>query len=209
MSRGYNLMIYDATFTNAISNALHSFFLFFYFCGAVVHYRKGNSSFSLLIVLYFLTLFFLKVLGIYVHYYNVDTALTNSWIAISLLTIMLNYLLVEAMKMPETARIIVLFLSIGSSFLFMTHNGDFIYIALPVLLVYLIAACYSASMTRTGFVMVVIANVVWILTRTAENHFAGHEIAAGYRYDNDIYHLLLIISTFIIYKSIVKGHWEG
>ena len=174
-------MIYDATFTNAISNALHSFFLFFYFCGAVVHYRKGNSSFSLLIVLYFLTLFFLKVLGVYVHYNNVSAALTrltNGWIAISLLTIMLNYLLVQAMKMPETARIIVLFLSIGSSFLFMTHNGDFIYIALLMLLVYLIAAYYSTSMIRTGFVMVVISNVVRIITRTAENHFAGHEIAA-------------------------------
>jgi len=198
----------NANFTNAISNALHASFLFLYFVGAFIHYLKKNRNFSFLIALFFLTLFILKILGVYVHYYNSEAILPPAWIAISLLTILLNYLVVHAMDMPETSRVSVLFLSITSSFLFVTHGGGFIFIALPIMLVYLIAAYYSQSKLRYSFLMVVASNIVWILAREIANYITGHEIPIAWRYDNDLYHLMLIISTFMIYKSISKGYWR-
>lgn len=47
-------MVWDATTTNAISNAVHAFFLLLYLIGACIHYFKKDHTFSLLIV------FFLK-----------------------------------------------------------------------------------------------------------------------------------------------------
>lgn len=201
-------MVVNAILTNAVSNALHASFLFIYFIGALIHYFKKDHTFSLLIVFFFLTLFILKILGVYVHYYDANAVLPPAWIAISLLTIMLNYLVVQAMEMPEFSRMLVVFLSIVSSFLFIVNGGSFAYIALPLMIIYLIAAYYSRAMLRWGFVMVVISNIIWIVSRYIENHIAGHEISAAYRYDNDVYHLLLIISTFIIYKAIAQGYWK-
>jgi len=198
----------NAILTNSITNSLHALFLFLYFTGALMHYLGKNRNFSIQMVLFFLTLFILKVLGVYSHYYHSYTVLPASWIAISLLTIMLNYLVAQGMIMPDISRITIVFISIASSFLFLTLHGKFIYIALPALMVYLIATYYAAGMLRVGFVMVVISNITWIAVRQIENYIAGHEIPIEYRYDNDMYHLLLIISVFIIYKAIVKGYWK-
>ncbi|HFD2281721.1 TPA: hypothetical protein ACF2P6_002328, partial [Legionella pneumophila] len=184
-------MVWDATTTNAISNAAHALFLLLYLIGACIHYLKKDHTFSLLIVFFFLNLLVLKVLGVYVHYYPSHLHLPPAWIAISLLVIMLNYLLVQSMQMPDLCRVIVVFLSIVFTYLFLTHDGNYTYIALPVILVCLIAAYYSQAKVRIGFVMVVISNLIWIVTRHIENYLTGHEIPLEYRYDNDIYHILL------------------
>ncbi len=200
-------MVWDAT-TNAISNAVHAFFLLLYLISACIHYFKKDDTFSLLIVFFFLILLVLKVLGVYVHYYPSHLYLPPAWIAISLLVIMLNYLLVQSMQMPDLCRVIVVFLSIIFTYLFLTHDGNYTYIALPVILVYLIAAYYSQAKVRIGFVMVVISNLIWIVTRHIANYLTGHEIPIEYRYDNDIYHILLILSTYVIYKGIAEGQWK-
>lgn len=56
--------------------------------------------------------------------------------------------------------------------------------------------------------MVVISNLIWIVTRHIANYLTGHEIPIEYRYDNDIYHILLILSTYVIYKGIAEGQWK-
>ncbi|HIG0328960.1 TPA: hypothetical protein ACX87D_002872 [Legionella pneumophila] len=201
-------MVWDATTTNTISNAAHALFLLLYLIGACIHYLKKDHTFSLLIVLFFLNILVLKVLGVYVHYYPSHLHLPPAWIAISLLVIMLNYLLVQSMQMPDICRVIVVFLSIVFTYLFLTHDGNYTYIAFPVILVYLIAAYYSQAKVRIGFVMVVISNVIWIVTRHIQNYIAGHEIPVEYRYDNDVYHIFLILSTYVIYRGIAEGQWR-
>ena len=69
-------------------------------------------------------------------------------------------------------------------------------------------AYFSQARVRLGFLMIAGANVVWILARQIENRHSGHEIPIEYRYDNDIYHLLLIVSTFVLYKAIARGDWK-
>ncbi|WBV63889.1 hypothetical protein PGH43_03760 [Legionella pneumophila 130b] len=200
-------MVWDATTTNAISNAAHALFLLLYLIGACIHYLKRLYFFAFDCV-FFLNLLVLKVLGVYVHYYPSHLHLPPAWIAISLLVIMLNYLLVQSMQMPDLCRVIVVFLSIVFTYLFLTHDGNYTYIALPVILVCLIAAYYSQAKVRIGFVMVVISNLIWIVTRHIANYLTGHEIPIEYRYDNDIYHILLILSTYVIYKGIAEGQWK-
>ncbi len=112
------------------------------------------------------------------------------------------------MQMPDMCRVTVVFLSIVFTYLFLTHDGNYTYIAFPVILVYLIAAYYSQAKVRIGFVMVVISNVIWIVTRHIQNYIAGHEIPVEYRYDNDVYHIFLILSTYVIYRGIAEGQWR-
>ena len=49
--------------------------------------------------------------------------------------------------------------------------------------------------------MVVISNIVWIAARKIGGIFAGGEVPVAYRYDNDLYHFLLIASTFVIFQG--------
>lgn len=198
----------NATNTNVISNFLHALFLFIYFIGAVVHYSKKDHTFSVLVVLFFFLGFILKILGAYAHYYDMGQSLTPAWIAISLLVTMLVYSAIEAIEMPEIHRIISIFIALSFNFLYVTNQGNFGYIALSLMTMNLTLAYYSSGMLRLGFVLIVISNILWLVCRHIENYILGYPVPLAYRYDNDIYHVLLIISTFIIYKAIAKGGWN-
>ncbi len=91
----------DAILTNSLTNALHAIFLFIYFAFALANYLKKEKTFPLSVVLFFLTLFLLKAIGTYVHYKTSPDAIPPGWIAISLLTIMLNYFLTLALTMSD------------------------------------------------------------------------------------------------------------
>ncbi len=199
-------MALDATTTNIFSNGVHATFLLLYFIGAVTHYIRKDHTFSLYMVCFFFSLFIAKLLGVYVHYYYLDKVkLEFAGDAISLIVILLNYFIIESIKLPNIIKIFTMFISVTFSFLYIIHNGGFIYVASPLLIGSLFVAYYSKSMLRLGFIMVIFSNIIWIVARFIENHIAGHEIAPAYRYDNDVYHLLLIISTFIVYKAVAKG----
>ena len=195
-------MYLNATFTNSITDALYAILIFFCFIYSVFHHYKENKSFTLEVVLYFFTLFAITVLGSYVHYTNSGGSnLAPGWIAISLLIIMANYFISHIIKTPEIFRILILFSSVFFSFLFLV-TVKFIFLAISVMALYLIASYYSKSLLRAGFLMVVIANIVWITIRFLENKILGHTIAEEYRYDNDLYHFLLMGATIMIYKGI-------
>lgn len=197
----------SALVTNTISNALHALFLFIYFLFALTHYLKKDRRFTLLIVLSFLSIFIIKIMGAYVHYFGPQPNLTPGWIAISLMIIMLNYLVLHALEIPDGVRASFVFFSIACSFLYLTHR-EFIYLASSEMVVYLIVAYYAKSLTRIAFLMIVFSNIIWIAVRTLENWIIGQEINPAYRYDNDFYHLLLIISSFLLLHSITKGDWS-
>lgn len=199
-------MVLDATVTNIFSNGLHATFLLLYFIGAVIHSLRNDNTFSLYMVCFFFSLFIAKLLGVYVHYYYLDKVkLEFAGDAISLIAILLNYFIIESIKLPNITKIFIMLISVIFSFLYIIHNGGFIYVAIPILIGSLLVAYYTKSMLRLGFIMVIISNVIWITARFLENYIAGHEISPAYRYDNDMYHLLLIISTFIIYKAVANG----
>lgn len=202
-----NVNILSATYTNALTNLLYAVFLFFYLVVALKHYLKKDHTFTLLLTLFFFTLLFVDLLGAYAHaFYKVDT-ISSVWIAISLIIILLNYFVFHAMKMPEILRVIIMVLSVLFVFLFLTSNNNFLYIAILTAIVYLFAACYSNGLLRSGFILVSASNIFLLVTRSIMNLILGYELPVKYRYDNDVYHILLIIATFMIYKAITKGKW--
>ena len=197
----------SAETTNALTNALHATFLFLYLTGSTKHYLRNNERFTGSIVAFFLILFSLKLMGVYVHYYPSKEGISHVWIAISLLVVFLNYILVHGMETPVIFRSFAVLISLVFSFLFMVNGGSFIYLALPLILIYLAVAYYSRGLLRLGFLLVVTSNVIWIAAREISSFWVGYELPVHLRYDNDLYHLMLIASTFIIYQAILRGYW--
>jgi len=197
----------SAEATNALTNALHAMFLFLYLTGSAKHYLRNNKYFTGSIVAFFLILFVLKLMGVYVHYYPSEDGLSNAWIAISLLAVFLNYVIVNALQTPNVFRSFAVLISLVFLFRFIVNRGSFIYLALPLILVYLAAVYYSRGILRLGFLLVVTSNVIWIAAREIASFWIGHELPVHLRFDNDLYHFMLIASTFIIYQAILRGDW--
>ncbi|KTD08597.1 hypothetical protein [Legionella jamestowniensis] len=196
-----------AIITNAWTNALHALFLFFYFLIAAIQWLKGNSKFTLYIVIFFLTIFVLKLLGVWVHYAFDQSYTVKIWIAISLGVVFLNYCLIHAIRISDPIRISVLLISLIFTFFYLNKH-DFLYIALSVIFIYSLAAAYSKGLVRLGFIAVIASNIIWIGLREGTNLILGYELPVQYRYDNDLYHLLLIGSTYIIFVAIMRGDWS-
>jgi hypothetical protein len=199
----------SAETTNALTNALHAIFLFLYLTGSTKHYIRNNKYFTGWIVTFFLILFVLKLMGVYVHYYPSKGGISNVWIAISLLVVFLNYVVVHGMETPNIFRSFTVLISLLFSFLFIVNGGGFVYLALPLTLIYLAAAYYSRGLLRLGFLLVVASNVIWITAREIASFWVGNELPVHLRFDNDVYHLMLIGSTLIIYQAILRGYWAN
>jgi hypothetical protein len=194
--------------TNFITNGLLAITILFYTLSSAIQWLEGNKKFTGFIVLYFLSFLVLSLLATLAHYLAKDT--DNSapiWFVISLGIIFFNYCLIYAIKVHDFVRVLVIFFSLVCIYYFHV-TGHFLFIASASMLIYLLAAIYSKGLTRLGFITVVISNLFWLALRAGTNLVLGYAVPIQYRYDNDIYHFLLIISTFIVYKSIVRGDWS-
>lgn len=193
--------------TNTWTNAFHALFLLFYFLIAVIQWLKGNEKFTIYIVSFFLTIFILKMLGVWVHYASGQAYTAQIWVTIGLGVVFLNYCLIHAIDISGPIRIAVMFISLAFTYFYLSQQ-NFLYIALSVIFIYSLAAFYSKGLVRTGFVAVVVSNIIWIGLREGVNAMLGYELPVQYRYDNDLYHILLICSTYIIFVSIWRGDWS-
>ena len=197
----------DATVTNPITDLMNAVVLGLFFLCALVRYWQKDPFFSLPIVLIFLTTSLLSVFGIVSHIYTGTSVAWAGALLISLGVVYSNYLFIESLWFSQGTRLIIMLFSVLCTFAFCIYN-DYLYIALPFIMMYTIAALYTRSLLRIGFFMIVVSNVLWILARLIENHVLGHEIPISYRFDNDIYHFLLMFSSYIIYRGAAKGDWQ-
>lgn len=214
-------MTINANFTNAVTNALHASCLFTYFLLALIHYIKKDTApsatyyqncphpmFSWKTVFFFFILFTLKVLGIYVHYYPAESAaLTKPWIMISFLVLLMNYTIAYSMYMPTLFRVIIMISSLFFTYFFIVTDS-FLYIALSIIISNTIAAYVSVGLLKLAWILIIISNVAWIGMRNWIEYYIGHPLPQNLRYDNDVYHLMLIGSTYILYLACVKGYWR-
>jgi len=125
----------SAETTNALTNAFHAAFLFLYLTGSAKHFLRNSGHFTGSIVAFFLILFVLKLMGVYVHYYPSREGISQIWIAISLLVVLLNYVVVHGMETPDIFRGFAVLISLAFSFLFIVNGGSFVYLALPLILI--------------------------------------------------------------------------
>lgn len=200
----------SAILTNTMTSGLLVIVFFSCFLGALIHRLRGNSYFTRLIVIVFFTLFMLTIMSSLAHFYTdrLPTDLLNHlWIAIGVGIVFLNYSLVYAIKIPDSIRILVVLMSLMFLYFFVIFN-EYFFIALSIIFCYTLAAIYSYQSTRVAFIAIIVSNLIWIILREGANYELGYTLPPMYRYDNDIYHLLLIVSTFMLYKSIKEGDWS-
>ena len=192
----------DATLTNAITNGLHASFLLAYFIAA------SRAKFPTAVTWLFFLLFVLKVMGVYVHYEPDTPGAIRVWAVIAVSTVAMNFIVMRESGVPRNLIIGVIAICMAATAIFLTGVGDFSYIALPTALVFAIAARSAppGSRLRLGLWMVVFSNLVWIAARKIGGAIIGGEVPVSYRYDNDIYHFLLIASTFVIFQGFRQRH---
>lgn len=194
----------DAHLTNAITNALHAGFLLVYFVLAARARVRGDERFNSWVVGFFFLTFVLKMLGVFVHYSPTAQGVEEVWVAIGLGVILLNFLILQALSFPLGLRVAGVLFSVSCTVLFSLRQ-DFLFIAAEVLVINLAAALFSRGLLRVGFAGVVLANLFWVGARKGTEVVQGHALATEWRYDNDLYHFLLLASTFLIYKAFARG----
>jgi hypothetical protein len=187
----------DATLTNAITNGLHASFLLAYFVSA---YRAG---FPRTVIGLFFLLFVLKLMGVYVHYAPESGIAVGLWAIIAVSTLVMNFLVLREADVPPKRALGVITICIAGTAIFLTGVQDFSYIALPTALVFGVAARHAParSRLRIGLGMVAASNLAWFAMRKIAAAMMQTEVPVELRYDNDIYHFLLIASTFMIYQG--------
>jgi hypothetical protein len=117
------------------------------------------------------------------------------------------------MKIPLVVKrgvLIFNLLTVGYYLIEVNQKGDsnFVWIALCILVTYIVLACYSIRWTRIACFSLILSNLIWIVLREildVHYHLKGN---VDLRYDNDIYHFLMIISTSFVFYSIYKGDWK-
>ncbi len=190
----------EATLTNAITNALHAAFLLAYFLGAM-RIRFPRSVCGL-----FCLLFLVKIMGVYVHYAADTPGAARVWAIIALSTLVMNFIVLREAGVGKKLTLAVIVICGAAVAVFLIGVEDFSYIALPTALVFGVAAAHArrGSKLRLGLAMVVGSNLVWFAARKIGELVAGGEVPIAYRYDNDLYHFLLIASTFVIYQGFLE-----
>ncbi len=73
------------------------------------------------------------------------------------------------------------------------------------IVVFVVAAVHARGLLRVGCWLVVLSNVVWVAARKIGNWAMGGEVPTELRYDNDLYHFLLIGSTYVIFRAFARG----
>jgi hypothetical protein len=219
-----------ATVTNSVTNALHATALFVYFSLAWRHYLRKDSHFnSLLLVLPFLNLFVLKVIGVVVHYFTPmlsKTTISVLWSTVDILTVTLNGLVLYMIPMRQKTRQLALGLSILFNLLFfytVYHcwqdptcpkevNGNYLFLSLSTFVAFSVVAYQTQGLLRWGFILTIFSSALWIAMRQLASRYVDLDAHPEWKYDNDIYHLLLILSSFTVYYAIARDgifHTKG
>jgi len=193
---------------NSFTNFLHALALGTYATLVYVGMQAGNTLYTWLIFLLFVLLFVLKILGVVVHLPRIEKEIavrTIVWTGIALGVLVLNVVTLQALHLHTmvvaagtigTAVSVVVFLYI------LRTRVRYVPIALSLFFVYLLAAFYTCGLLRVGFFLVVASNLLWIL-------LARVPFLYERAYHNDIYHLALIVSTFVLYHSVSLGLWQA
>ncbi len=192
---------------NSFTNFLHATALVIYALLVYAGMHAGNTFYTAAIFFLFSLLFVLKILGVLVHLPNIEKniRLRNLlWILISGGVVMLNFATLYALSIPMAVTAVGMAVTLTSVAVFLfilKRDVRYVPLAFALIFVYLLTAFYTCGLLRVGFLMVVASNVLWIgLARIPYLHRNA--------YHNDIYHLALIASTYVLYSTVSMGLWQ-
>lgn len=199
-----NAFFMNAELTNAATNGLHALCLFFYFWAALRAWQRGDGYFTRAVVGFFFLCFVLKVMGVYVHYEPTAKAVAAVWVVIGFGITLLHYFLLQALRFPLPYRLLGVLFAVACGTLGLVRK-DFDFLAVEIVVFNMVAALASRGLLRWGFLGVVSSAVFWIAARKGTEAWIGRELPTAWRYDNDIFHFMLIASTFVVYKAFARG----
>jgi len=194
----------NAEHTNALTNGLHALCLFIYFVAALLARWRGDGRFTASVVGFFLLTFMLKTMGVFVHYEPEAEAVATVWVGIGIGIVLLHYLIMHTLRFPGAYRVEGVYFCVATALLCLLTE-DFGFLAIQILGINLAAALWSRGLLRIGFLGGVISNVFWIVARKGTEAWIGKELPSELRYDNDLFHFMLIASTFMVYKAFARG----
>jgi hypothetical protein len=175
-----------------------------YFLAAVRARQQGNWRFTLPVVGFFLLTFLLKMRGVFVHFAPQAEGVDEVWAWISIGLVVLNCLILHSLRFSAGFRLGAVFFFVACTVLFIERK-DFTFLAVEILAANLAAALYCSGLLRIGFAGVAASNLVWIGARKATEAHLRMELPTEFRYDNDLFHFMLIASTYLIYKGFARG----
>ena len=193
---------------NSVTNFLHALALGTYSWLVYESMRAGDPLYTAAILYTFLLIFFLKIVGVVVHLKPIERDRlwsTILWSVIAVGVCFLNYALLVATNMPTPVVIGGMAVTLVCVALFLNSLRTelrFAYIAGAVSVVYLVVAVFTCGDLRLGLILTVLSNIAWIILVKVPYLFERG-------YHNDIYHIALIVSTYVLYDSVSTGLWQG
>ncbi len=199
----------SSVYTNALTNLLHAMALGAYFVLAWKRSRCWPDLYNGWVVAFFGLLLFLKCSGVLVHWPEMAWAAPGIWLAIAVGSCVAGWTALVAQGVSQRylrgAIIAAVVLTvIGVS------RQNFLFLACAQLSMTGVLAFQARGLLRLGWMGVIVSNLSWILMRQLLQDYS-RKYAVDFvhiRYDNDIYHLMLIVSTYLLFRSVSLGLWQ-
>ncbi len=193
---------------NSFTNLLHAAALGTYAYLVYAEMLAGNAYYTPYVLYSFLLIFVLKLLGVLVHLRSIEqhkTWSTTLWTIIAVGVCVLNYTMLVATAMEPVVVWVGTAVTVVCAALFINSLRTelwFAYIAGATAVVYLLVALFTCGALQLGLVLIVASNVAWVLMKRVPYLYDNS-------YHNDIYHIALIVSTYVLFDSVSLGLWQG
>lgn len=195
--------------TNSITNAMHAAALAVYTCLVYRGLVNNEPFYNIWIFLLFLTVFILKLIGVLVHIPSIEKDRFRHnllWIIITVLVVELNFVTLVAVNAPGAvlaagmlATVILCLLYVRSLII---STGNFFWIAGAMAFMHILCAVITEDVLRAAWICLMLSSLLWIaLSRVP--------FMLRHKFHNDVYHLALIASTYLLYTTVSTGLWKG
>ncbi len=182
--------------TNSITNAINVVILFTY---CVIIAKSKNRYLKTVPYVFYLS-FVITFLGVIVHYFKDYRISMYLWCLIDVFLLCFVMLLVDIFIKNKWFKIFLFLLNIGFAISYLFNMDSFISLALMQLLTFIILIpIVDHNMARIAFASMVASNLIWIV-------MVKIKFIPGYH--NDIYHLCLIVSSYLFFLAAQKESWS-
>ena len=170
---------------------------------------QNKPNYDIYIFGCFALLFVIKIFGIIVHIPRIENNKEKHnffWIIISILIIFLNYTTLKSINtniylVIAGTGIVGLLVSLYIKSLF-NSGGKLYLIAAAFTIVHSLCAIVTRGQLSLAWFYLLMSNLLWIV-------FSKIPYLHKHKYHNDIYHFMLIASTYYLYSTIESGLWKN
>lgn len=194
---------HQSQFSNSCTNFLHASALGLY----TYWVYESPEGYNRLILSTFLLLFIAKILGVIAHLPQIETRRyrhVTLWTSITVVTLALNIVILCSLKLTWIVLLIGILFACSFSAMYLWSlsktEGNYTFLVFGYLTILIICISTTVGLLRIAWICLLLSNVAWILLEKI-SYLKERQL------HNDIYHLLLIGSTYLLYYSVTLGLW--